>query len=132
MEPIISPWFFYLLHVCTVAHVVAVTFFVLAISFFTTAAIGRLITHADEDNYSDSILAAWKKLFRRSVPILLICTLLAIAIPSKKTVIWMMVTKHITSDNVQKAVEAGDIVRETIKQDILEILGTIKTKESKR
>ena len=131
MEPIISPWFIYLLHICSVANAIAITFFIISVTIFAVAVVGWLVTHADESNYSDSCLAVWKKLIRCSIPALLVCTLLTLAIPSKKTVIWMMVTKHITTDNVQKAVAAGDSVREVIKQDILELIGAIKTEKPK-
>jgi hypothetical protein len=131
MEPIISPWFFYLLHVCGVANAIAITLFIIAVIFAVFAVIGWIVIHADEGNYDDKCLAMWRKFVRRSIPVMLVCALLIAAIPSRKTVIWMIVTKHITTDSVQQAIDAGDSVREVIKQDILELIGAIKTEESK-
>ena len=131
MNPIISPWFIYLLHVCSVANAIAITLFITAMAFAIVAVIGWIVTHADEDSYEDGCLAMWRKFVKRSIPIMLVCALLAITVPSRKTVIWMVVTKHITTDSVQKAIEAGDSVREVIKQDILELIGAVKTEKSK-
>lgn len=130
MNPIISPWLIYLLHVCGVVNVIAISLFCIAATFAVIAVIGWLVTHADEDHFDDGCLAMWKKFVRRSIPVMLVCTLLAIAVPSRKTVIWMVVTKHITTDSVQQAIEAGDSVREVIKKDILELIGAIKTEKS--
>jgi len=131
MNPIISPWFIYLLHVCGVANIIATTLFIIAVTFAVVAIIGWIVTHADEGNYDEECLGMWRKFVKRSFPIVLVCALLAIAVPSRKTVIWMVVTKHITTDSVQKAIEAGDSVREVIKQDILELIGAVKTEKSK-
>jgi len=131
MNPIISPWLIYLLHVCGVANVIAITLFIIAVTFVVVAIIGWIVTHADEDNYDDGCLVMWRKFVKRSVPIVLACALLAVAVPSRKTVIWMVATKHITTDSVQQAIEAGDSVREVIKKDILELIGAIKTEKSK-
>ena len=113
MTPIINPWFLYLIsvleNICFVVAVGTVVLFVgLLIASIVLAAEGTLVEY--------------KKWIIKGVIVLsLLCSFL-IFIPSKSTVIQMIVLNNITYQRLDKAKEIGKDIKEIIKQDIIDIL----------
>jgi len=67
-----------------------------------------------------------------SLLVVFICSLLlSMFMPTKETMYSMLVAKTITYEKVSKAVSIGKDVKETIKQDILDIIKEINKKDDK-
>lgn len=129
MEPIVSPWFMYLLGI---VEGLLIVFGFLGIA--GTAAyiickvceIGQRHSYGKEDEDYLFLKAICKRLCW-FIPVLV----LFIFIPSKKTLIGMYVADHVTSDNVEKALIVGKDFKEEIKKDILELIDAIQNDEKK-
>lgn len=130
MEPIINPMFFYLLSI-----VDNISRFFVWISIVGAAIIAIwgfiLLMGADgkdeRQNIKDHIKRIPKKLIIFSY---MFCFWAAILIPTKATLIEMEVARNITYDRVEKAVEIGKDLKNTLKTDILDIIKAA-TKEQK-
>lgn len=93
-EPIISPLFIYLLSITE-----NIIFFLEIIGGLLICSIFYLLLNADlliEEN---------KIIFKKIVIILCVCFLMLIFIPSKNTLLSMLVSKYITIDNIIKGKE---------------------------
>ena len=132
MEPIINPWFFYFLHIAEMFQGVSIGLFVI----FSCAVFGAGIwffIKKDMDEFYDKEkeYKASRRIIKLAV-VDIILIIFMIFIPSRKTLISMYVAKHITTDNVQKALTVGKDFKEEIKKDIFELInGITKEKEKK-
>ena len=132
MEPIISPWFIYLLSLANACIVILTVF---ALCSFTALLVYYIRLACMQSEYDESDrkkwLVGWKKV-KGKVWVLFVVTLtLSVFIPSKNTIIAMYVADNITSNNVGKALEVGKEFKDEIKKDILDLIeGVNKAKEN--
>lgn len=143
MEPIISPMFFYWLHVCGVVHVLS---FVCVI-IFGCLAIGYSIAWAychqewecqndkpvnNRDESKIEYYINWyklaKKICLKSFAIAAISAVLLTFVPNKSMLTGYYIAKHATTDNLEKILEIIRSTKDDIKDDIIEIIETAKTK----
>lgn len=131
MNPIVSPFFIYLLGVvdaiCETAEAIAVIGLLASI----VAIAGYLICR-DSDEYEDYI-PNWKRAVKITVPILVISSIIFIFTPTRKTLIGMVVAKHVTTNNIESLIDASKDVKDELKADIIEIIESIsgEKKDSK-
>ena len=119
MESIINPWLIYFLSILN--SILGICIGALIIS--TVITIGGFILWVNEDD--DNGLRLSKKI----LPCVVFFLLLVILIPSKNTVITMYVADKITWNNIEKTVEIGANVKETIKKDVIDILSVLYDEE---
>lgn len=112
MQPIVSPWIFYVMNVLNnLNHVTHFLMFFLAIVLGISAFV-LFVSAVDEDAKT-----VWKKIY----PYIKICFIafiasgfLSIFIPSKETMLQMLVASYVTPDNIQ-------VVQENTVQFVQEI-----------
>ena len=128
MEPIVSPWFIYCLSLVT--PIIGVLIFVAGAVAITGMLFGICLAVNSGEYWAkdrEKIYKAWKafhpKLF---ISIGVIALLLVIFIPSRNTIIAMYAADKITYNNVQKAVDAGKTIKDSLKQDVIDIIQTIQ------
>jgi len=132
MEPIVSPWFIYLLSlVNTLIVIYAVTatccFAALLVYYIALACMQGEYDKSERERW----LIGWKKA-KRYVWILFVISLVSsMLIPSKNTIIAMYVADNITPNNVEKALDVGKDFKEEIKKDIFELIEAIQKDETK-
>lgn len=122
MEPIISPWLFYLLEIVSNFQIVLVG--VSAIIFFVYGFINISSFIEDEE---PKINKKRKKLLIRYVAFP--CLILGILTPSKDTIIKMVIAKHVTADSVNTILEIGGDFKNELKRDIFELIEKFQNKE---
>lgn len=97
MEPIINPWLFYFMSVvdgfCICVCIFAVTILVYLAATGITATI-------DED-----LRRYFTKYLKPSLIALAVSTLILIFVPSKQTMIEMIIASHATPDNINMVIE---------------------------
>ncbi len=126
MEPIISPWIIYLLSFVSklqgVLFVLATMCGLGVVIHIITVVWKAALETGDRDYKMVSRMAAKLKLF--SIFFVIIVVSLVI-IPSKNTLIGMMIAKNVTSVNIEKALETGKNFKDEIKKDVIEIIDHI-------
>ena len=113
MEPIISPWVIYIFSI-----IVKIDFIIKLIAILSLFGICSLFVLLIDRNDEEvmSMLVNWmKNLFI----IMIICGILLIFIPDKRTLLTMLTLNSITPDNIQLV--QGDVV-----EFIYQIMNTIK------
>lgn len=137
MNPIISPWFIYLLSfVDQLKVLLGITSIVSGVALM--AYIIGLAAAADwERSFSGSeALKYWKdgwKPYKRKLTILFPLVLtLAVLIPDRSTIIQMYIADNITWDRIEKTVEIGKDVKDEIKRDIIDIIDSINKQEGSK
>ena len=105
MEPIISPWIIYALHVFDNVYIACQISLMISLTFGLLTVIGAYIED-DEDI---------KKINKILLKIAAISAIVLIIVPDKDTLIAMMATSYITPDNIQTV--QGNVV-EFIRQII--------------
>jgi len=127
MEPIVSPWFIYLIMVIgSIKTLLTIGAVVLGIAVFVLFVVGLIeidCAWGEDEKKKGRIIRNKSKKFILPFLILLV---LAILVPSKKTVIAMYVANFVTTDNVIKAIETGGNFKDVIKKDIIEIIEAMK------
>lgn len=134
MEPIISPWFMYLLQVIPAIQGVCIGFAVLTGVLLCVFIFTKMVTQgqidSDYDNNDDRV---WnkisKKILKVCLPMFIIYLTLALFLPSRKTFVGMYVTKHLTYDTVEEIIDAGGKLKDEFKQDILDLIDAIQGNE---
>ena len=91
MEPIISPWVIYLFSVLTKLNIVAS-----AIAIFSVAAI--IFIALTKFTFGDDMEIPFN--YKYVIIVCVIATMLAILIPTEKTMLFMLTLSFITTDNV--------------------------------
>ena len=106
MEPIISPWIIYALHIYDKIYFACST---LMIWSFVIAPLLALAGAVEEDKY----MMKYAKLF---AIVAVVCAIVLIIVPSKDTLITMLAASYITPDNIA-AVQGSvvDFVKQIIK-----------------
>ena len=120
MDPLISPWLFYVAEVCEVLKIMCLVFAILG-SLFTL--IPLLIGFLDGGK--------WPPWAKPAVMVLLIFGAVGVLAPSQSTLYKMVVTSQITPNTVSKTISLGDNLRETLKGDIIDIINSVVDKESR-
>lgn len=129
MEPIISPWFIYLLSVInTVIGATSVVGGLCALGAVISIIGKWVLNHADEGTFCDldAWLLAWKTVKHYTLLPAILCLTFAIFAPTKNTMIAMYVSNYVTTDNVTKAIEVGGNFKDIVKKDIIEIIEAMK------
>ena len=132
-EPIISPWFFYFLGIIDGIKATAITVSLITGLFLLVSVIGVMVikmAHEFDEDDEKKLVPIWKKVLRGSLIPFVIFTLLAMFVPTKNTLIWMVVAKNVTYQNVEKAIEAGADFKNELKKDMIEIIETIKGEQA--
>lgn len=130
MQPIISPWFIYLLGIVDSIIEFLSVLAVFAGIVFIISLIGHILCkYADE--FDEDYIPLWKKIRKIALPILIIFALLSLFVPNRNTLIGMFVAKNITHDDVEKVLKTGDDFKEEIKKDIFELIEAIQDKQEK-
>jgi len=127
MEPIVSPWFIYLIMVIgSIKTLLIVGAGVLGGAAFVLFIVGiiEIDSAYDEDEKKKARIIRDKS--KKFILPFLIVLVLAILTPSRNTVIAMYVTKFVTTDNITKAIEGGGNFKDVVKKDIIEIIEAMK------
>ena len=129
MEPIVSPWFIYLLSVADGL----IVFFSIGLFIGLASLVGFHIWYNCEFDYSwvkDEKKAVGKRILRMvrriCIPFSIISLLIVLFLPGRNTIIGMYVADHITPNNVKKALVVGKDFKEEVKKDILDLIEAIQ------
>ena len=123
MEPIISPWFIYLLGIIDATKAVFWTFGILGMIALMVLLVIHIVEKA-MDEMSDEGKKGILTGLRASL-VMSLLLLPAIFVPSKNTIIAMYVADNITPNNVEKALEVGQDFKNEIKKDIIDLIDGI-------
>jgi len=131
MEPIISPWLVYLISVVDNFRTVCTYSFVFSLMALVIYLIGLLFTINYEDDFKYWI--SWWKPVKYKVFILsCICSLFILFIPTRNVLIAMVVADKATNDSVNSLIQSGKDIKNTIKQDIIDLLMVGKEKQEEK
>lgn len=111
-DPIVSPFLVYIINIADSAKIFSI---IIASLFAVAAFVGVVIMLANSGYGStDDDFKTGKIIFRKSFPVAIIASILAVFIPSEKTMIEMLVFRSLTpeliNDGVQKVKEIFDYV----------------------
>lgn len=98
MEPIISPWFFYFLHVCKETYLLFRIIFWVSLPFALLMGLFVTIDYTSSRNKDDH--TKMLKVFKISCCICLFSGLISALIPSEKTMYQMLAASLVTPDNI--------------------------------
>lgn len=124
-DPIISPWIFYFLGLLCPLN----TFLFLAVGFSIIGAIISFLHKTDcderlerwpEDNYHINRAKKATKIFYTITVFLIFSSILSIFLPSKSTVIQMIIASKVTPANISKATDFGERAVDKIIEKIIE------------
>ncbi len=122
-EPIINPLIFYLVEVLDNVHVISC---IASILIIIGIGVFLMFIMMGELDYK-----LHRKKFIGTVVALIVCATLAVFIPAKSTIYTMLIAKEVTYGRVDKIIKAGKDVRESLKQDIIDILKELEEKGKK-
>ena len=124
MEPIISPWLIYFLGISEAFSVVCCIFsVVLGIFILIFTAMAAVEYHdygADNKDY-----IKYRKVINKFIAPFVITLSLVIFVPSKNTIIGMIVAKNITKDNIAEAIRIGKSMKDEVKSDLADVIRMI-------
>ena len=117
MEPIISPWVFYLIGIVPGLAVIAIVTAIIA------AIVSLLvIPFVIEGDCSDETGAKW---WKRTIPLCVFCALLFVLLPTQTTLYKMIAASYITPDNIGVAVDGVVATKEVLVRDAISIIQAI-------
>lgn len=124
MEPIISPWFFYFMEVGDALDTVAFVFAILSGVTWACLWIAALCQFDEyntfKENLQDKAFQTCWRLGKKAMIIMFVLITTTVAIPSKQTMVEMVVTQQITPDNLDKGKDvvksATDYIFEKLKE----------------
>ena len=122
MDPIISPWLIYLLGIVDPLCIILGMLSIFGLFFYGFTFIYKNIE-------SKELLPRAKK--RLLLIVVIICTFLAVLIPSKDTMIGMYVANNVTYDTIQQISKTGKEWKNVLKKDLIDIITKVN-KESKK
>ena len=117
MEPIVSPWFIYLLGVLGELHLLLITFLCISLILAGCYFVASVDDGTDEDNKP-----VYAKKGKRYLILLAPMALLMVLTPSKETVIAMYASKYVTKNNLVTAAGVVSKTAEDIKMDVIDII----------
>lgn len=115
--PIIAPWLIYLIGTINAIHA-----FFIVLAALSGIVLMIIISVLCEGNSSDKV----KTHLYVCCPIFLVFLGASVFIPTKTTMVQMLVSQHITPANVDKAIDTGKTIHDILKKDVLDILAEIK------
>jgi hypothetical protein len=122
MEPLVSPWVFYWISV--VDHVqTAVTCAMIVGSLVGFLAV---LLHFIGCEWSERGKVFLHRLAKESLCVALFSALVYPFVPNRTTCLEMLVASKVTPDNLDVLKGASDEVRQAVKQDVLDLIETIK------
>lgn len=124
MEPIISPLLIYLLEIVNNINVSFCIFSIIFGIIFVFFVIFYIIFTIEKYEPNLKII----KKFTWIIYVFILSLILNIFIPSRNTVIGMIVAKQITPDNIKSAAKVGKDLKDEIKKDVLEIILAVTEK----
>jgi hypothetical protein len=140
MEPIIAPSTIYWLGV---VDSINTSYFWLCFILFCNGVI-QLVVFFNADDLTEEresfeeTKAAQKKLERGSmrrlmlsISFIFIFIFGSIFTPTSKTIIAMEVARVVTVDNISKAIQAGKVLKDEVKSDVLDVINAIRGEEKK-
>ena len=98
MEPIINPMWFYWIDVIGGLETLAIVFCVISAFVIAGALVGCLLEEAN-------IIPKVKKWFIASIVGVIFFSFMIVFIPSKETMITMVVAQNVTTENIEKATD---------------------------
>jgi hypothetical protein len=131
MEPIISPWLIYLLGIIGDSNIAWDFGFFILISLSIVSYLVLHIVPANEISNNIEFVQKIQKISRNGTIISIILFIIANLIPSKTTIIQMIVAKNITPNNLSLVIKEGKALKENIKKDVLDIIMAIGEKSNK-
>jgi len=130
MEPIVSPWFIYLLGVVGSFH------FAFGVGFIVLLIVSAVAWIIFGISYGDSYSTEKEEMAKKYIPLLkkmttwtVIILILGIFVPSKNTMIGMYVANEVTYGRAGKAIEVTKDVKDELKKDVLDIIQALNKKE---
>jgi nitrogen fixation-related uncharacterized protein len=133
MEPIVNPWFIYLLFQI---DGILMSFIGISICIIILIGIAWLFYWGTDslENYEDEIAEKFKKKLLKAtkvfVPISIIVLFCCPFVPDRNTLIALYVSQSLTQNRVEEIINTSANVRETIKKDIIDIIqGVVKEKD---
>lgn len=124
MEPIISQWFFYFAEFCERVMPIAwgVGIFSGVALIITSIIYQCAMADGGKDAESVAMIQAVSPFVRVLSVVTPIAILLALFLPSEVTLWKMLAADRITPNAISKVVDGGKIVKDDIKQDIIDII----------
>ena len=116
-EPIISPVIIYLIGVATPMQIFSLLLGVTVGVLAMLLSIHSADCHKDSDEQRTSVSTA-KKCFVLS----LVLGFITVVIPSQETIYKMIAAKHATPNNINKIIESGKDIKNSLKADVLDII----------
>lgn len=123
MEPIVSPWFVYLIGV---TDGIRAGFVVICILVGIALGILTVVKTAHQSEQESRVVI---KPVLQYLAMMLFLIMLCNVIPDRNTVIGMAVAKNITSDRVVKAGKVVYAAKEDIKKDVIDIILALKKED---
>ena len=93
MNPIISPVWFYLIHVSNMIHVLSLFVLVISIVGLVMLVVGEVGFYPDEERIT-------KKYVKTCVTAIIICSLVLTLVPNARTIYMMLAASVVTPDNI--------------------------------
>ena len=128
MEPIISPWLIYALAIvdgvnisCGILGVFSGVLLLFIVAFY-------IMVYVDDDT---DMMAKMKPIVKYVVLFFIFTSGIALFCPNQKTVIAMLVADQITYDRAEAVVDGAKDFKNTLKQDVLDIVLAITEKDKK-
>ena len=114
MQPIVNPWFFYLLYVADALNEVMFLVCLLA----ATVACASILYYL----FEDSSEYKYKSLSIKSIIVFILSFLFFILLPPKRTLIEMYVAKNVTYERVEKLKDTASNLHKAIIEDIIKLI----------
>jgi len=115
MNPVISPWVFYLTSFCDTLRIVCLAAGILALFVWVIGTVAKIANATLGDKDSDYLIG--KTVSKLMLPIWIVGLTIGILCPSEKTITKMVVAENVTYERVE---QAGDVVKD-VYHDILDL-----------
>lgn len=125
MEPIISPWIFYFIGV---ADSICAFFIFTGSAVIVLSIISVIVAF---DCFMEDELKIKLRLFFKIGLAGIFLVFISLLIPSKEICYKMLIAKYATKNNVSRIISSGKDVKETIKNDVIDIIKSFNEKKDK-
>lgn len=135
MEPIISPWFFYFMEVGDSLDTVAFVFAVIAGVAWAGLWIAALCQFDEYNTFKENLQnkafqVCWR-IGKKAMIVMFVLITATVVIPSKQTMVEMVVTQQITPDNLDKGKDVVKSATDYIFEKLKETKNTDSSSDSK-
>ena len=96
MNPIISPIWFYLIHVSNMIHVISIFVLVISIVGLVVLVAGEVGFYQDEEENR----GITKKYVKTCITAIIVCSLVLTLVPNARTIYMMLAASVVTPDNI--------------------------------